>query len=68
MYYVKEEGKDCVLSFTDISSYACAIINERLNYPSPSPLSNVVCRDKYRTHIMLVSELEWYCMEVFVTK
>ena len=56
--YVREEGKDCVVSLTDTSSYVCTIINERLGYPSPSPLSNVVCRDKYRTR-MLVKEFEW---------
>ena len=56
--YVKEEGKDCVISFSDTSSYVCTIINERLGYPSPSPLSNVVCCNKYRTR-MLVSEFEW---------
>ena len=58
--YVKEERKVCLLSFSETSSYACAIINERLGYLSPSPLSNVVCCDKYRTR-MLVSELEWCC-------
>ena len=56
--YVKEEGKDCVISFSDTSSYVCAFVNERLGYPSPSPMSDVVGRDKYRTR-MLVSEFEW---------
>ena len=56
--YVKEEGKDCVISLSESSSYLCALVNERLGYPSPSPLANVVCRDKYRTR-MLVNEFEW---------
>ena len=47
-----------MISFSDTSSYVCTIINERLGYPSPSPLSNVVCSNKYRTR-MLVSEFEW---------
>ena len=57
--YVKEEGKDCVLALGETSSYVCTVINERLGYPSPSPLSNIVCRNKYQTR-MLVSEFEWY--------
>lgn len=56
--YIQEEGKDCLLSFSETSSYVCAVINERLGYPSPSPLSNVICRNKYQTHV-LVSESEW---------
>ena len=56
--YVKEEGKDCVLGMNEPSSYICAVINERLGYPSPSPLSNVMCRNKYQSR-MLVSDFEW---------
>lgn len=57
--YVRKMGKECVLSVGDASSYACAIVNERLGYPSPSPLSNVVCRDKYQTR-KFVRDFEWY--------
>ena len=56
--YVKEEGKDCVLSLSETSLYVCAIINERLGYPSPTPLTNGICQNKYQTRLF-VSDFEW---------
>ena len=56
--YVKEKGKNCVLSLSETSLYVCSVINERLGYPSPTPLTNDVCHNKYQTR-MLVREFEW---------
>ena len=57
--YLQAQGKDCVISFNETTSFAAAVINKHLGYPSPSPLSNIYGLNKVLTRC-LVDDFEWF--------
>ena len=57
--YLLAQGKCCVIAFDDAGAFQGTIINERLGYPSPSPLSHIYCANKVLTRY-LVDDFEWF--------